>query len=58
MTLFFIVSATYSFYFLGISVTATGLSAVILHVESVLIKTTAVAGVLLYVKKRRNESKN
>ena len=53
-----IVSATYSSYFLGASITASGLPAVILHVGSLLTKTTALAGMLLYVKQRYDESRD
>ena len=52
-----IVSATYSFYFLGVSITATGLPAAILHVGGLLVKTTALAALLLYVKQRYDESR-
>ena len=53
-----IVSATYSSYFLGVSITATGLPAAILHVGGLLVKTTALTALLLYVKQRYDESRD
>ena len=53
-----IVSATYSSYFLGTSITATGFPAAILHVGSLLTKTMAVAGLLLYMKQSYDGSRD
>ena len=55
-----ITSATYNSYFLGASITASGLPAAILHVGSLLVKTIAVAGLLLYmyVKQRCDGSRD
>ena len=47
-----VVSSAYSSYLLDVSIKASGLPAVILCVGKELIKLTAVAGVLLYAKKR------
>ena len=48
-------SATYSSYFLGISLTASGLPAVILHVGSLFTKIAIAVGLLLYAKKHYDE---
>ena len=50
-----IASAAYSSCFLGISLTASGLPAVILHVGSLFTKITVGVGVLLYAKKQYDE---
>ena len=50
-----IASAAYSSCFLGISLTARGPPAVILHVGSLFTKITIAVGVLLYAKKHYNE---
>ena len=53
-----IASAAYSSYFLGISLTASGLPAMILHVGSLFTKTAVAVGLLLYAKKHYDESRD